>query len=360
MEKAITKAKHLSVDKRKLFYQSKYDYYKKVNRTLLVVSTIAYLFFFVTDCSLYGRFAWETLLSRAIIVVPLAVFLVMYKKVRNYKIMTIASYLMIHMIIWCTDWATYILPNRDFAGEGMLIMNLIFVCAGFIAPYKYAIFFHSGLILDILIAHQFIHYDNVAMMIMFNAPCVIAVSAMHYAMENGYLDHYLTNEKLESLVIHDQLTGVFNRNIFKKIADSDTEEFTICEGLPISIVMIDLDYFKKINDKFGHEAGDIVLKYAANTVKKSVRNSDYVIRWGGEEFIVILAGCDMKKALEIAEKIRVNIESGESTICPVTASIGVAEYTSGSYHDVIECADVALYRAKKNGRNQVVEYKDEE
>lgn len=360
MEKNITKAKHLSVDKRKLFYQSKYNYYKKINRTLLVVSTIAYLFFFVTDCSLYGRFAWETLLSRAIIVVPLVIFLIMYKKVRNYKIMTVASYLMIHMIIWCTDWATYILPNRDFAGEGMLIMNLIFVCAGFVAPYKYAIFFHCGLIVDILIANQFIHYDNVAMMIMFNAPCVVAVSTMHYAMENGYLDHYLTNEKLESLVIHDQLTGVFNRNMFKKIADPNTEEFTITEGLPISIVMIDLDFFKKINDKYGHEAGDIVLKYAANTLKSSVRSSDYVIRWGGEEFIVILPGCDMKKALEIAEKIRVNIESGENTICPVTASIGVAEYIGGSYHDVIECADVALYRAKKNGRNQVVEYKDEE
>ena len=244
--------------------------------------------------------------------------------------------------------------------KGMLIMNLIFVCAGFVAPYKYAIFFHAGLIVDILIANQFFHYDNVAMMIMFNAPCVIAVSTMHYAMENGYLDHYLTNEKLESLVIHDQLTGVFNRNIFKKITDAESEEFSICEGLPISIVMIDLDYFKKINDKFGHEAGDIVLKYAANTLKTSVRSSDYVIRWGGEEFIVILPGCDMKKALEIAEKIRVNIESGESTICPVTASIGVAEYIGGSYHDVIECADVALYRAKKNGRNQVVEYKDEE
>ena len=358
MENA-TRAKQLSPEKRNKFYQSKYEYYRKVNRTLLIVAAMTYFVFFATDCALYGRFAWETLLPRLAIIGPLVVFLFLYKKINNYKIMVVISYIFIHIIIWLTNWATYILPDREFHGEGMLVMNLVFVAAGFIAPYKYTIVAHSIFIVDILVAHQFIHYDNVGMMVMFNAPCVVAVCFMHYAMENVYLDHYLINEKLESLVIHDQLTGVYNRNKFKKITDEETEEFVISGDLPISIVMLDLDYFKKINDKFGHEAGDIVLKHAADTIKKSVRTSDYVIRWGGEEFIILLTGCDGVKAKTIAEKIRKNIEASENSICPVTASIGVAEYIGGSYHDVIECADVALYKAKKNGRNQVIEYKDE-
>ena len=355
----ITRAKQLSLEKRKEFYQSKYEYYRKVNRILLIAAAVTYSTFFVTDCAIYGRFAWETLVPRVAIIGPLVTFLLLYKKITNYKIMVVASYTFLHIIIWFTDWATYILPNREFAPEGMLVMNLIFVAAGFIAPYKYTIVFHGFFLVDILLANLFIHYDDVGMMIMFNAPCIVAVCFMHYTMENLYLDHYLVNKKLESLVIHDQLTGVYNRNKFNKITDAETEEFIVSGALPISVVMMDLDYFKKINDKYGHEAGDIVLKYAADTIKKSVRTSDYVIRWGGEEFIVILTGCNVDKAKTIAEKIRKNIEDGENSVCPVTASIGVAEYIGGSYHDVIECADVALYKAKKNGRNQVVEYKDE-
>lgn len=359
MEKIITKAADLSGEKREIFYESKYNYYKSVNRTLLIVSTLTYLVFFVTDCAIYGRFAWETILSRLAIIVPAGMFLIMYKRAHNYRVMSLVSFLLIHLIVNFNSWTTYILPDREFAGEGMLIMNLIFVCAGFSAPYKYTIVAHSALILDIICANYFINYDNVMMMLLFNGPCVVGVGILHYVMENVYLDHYLVNEKLENLVIHDQLTGVYNRNQFKKITDSETEEFTVCAGLPISVVMLDLDFFKKINDKFGHEAGDIVLKHAAKTIKDSVRTSDYVIRWGGEEFIVLLTGCNRDKAIEIAEKIRINIEQSENSICEVTASIGVALYTGGSYHDVIECADVALYKAKKNGRNQVVEYKDE-
>lgn len=360
MDKSKITAKSLSAEKRERFYQAKYNYYKSFNRGLLIVSTIAYLFFFLTDCGLYGRFAYETLFSRVFIIVPFSIFLFLYKKTEKYKIMAVASFLMIHAIIWCTDWATYILPNREFAGEGMLIMNLIFVCAGFCAPYKYCIVAHCALLVDILIANIFIQYDNVMMMLMFNVPCVVAVCIMHYTMENVFLDHYLVTEKLENLVVHDQLTGVFNRNKFKELSDSDTEEFILPYDVPLTLMIIDVDFFKKVNDKYGHEAGDIVLKKLAKVLSSSVRASDYVIRWGGEEFIVMLVGCQIEKGLEIAEKIRKNVEASDNKVCPVTVSIGVAQYKGGSYHSVIECADEALYLAKTSGRNQVVEYKKEE
>lgn len=360
MNSTITKAKQFDKKQRREFYQSKYDYYKSFNRGLLIVSTIAYLTFFFTDCGIYERFAYETLIPRVIVLLPLFVFLYMYKKTCNYKIMNIASYLMVHIIIWLTDWSTYILPDREYAGEGMIVMNLIFVCAGFCAPFRYALVAHCGLIADILVANLFIGYDNVIMMLMFNIPCVVAVCVMHNIMEKVYLDHYLINMKLEKLVVHDELTGVYNRNKLREISDPITEELNVANGIPVTLMIVDMDFFKKVNDKYGHESGDIVLKHLAKVLQESVRTSDYVIRWGGEEFIIILTGCGIERGSDIAEKIRLNVESTDNTICPVTVSIGITEYNGGNYHIAIECADKALYKAKTSGRNKVVVYEEKE
>ena len=359
MEGTVTKAKHLDKERRELFYQSKYDYYKNFNKGLIFIATMAYITFFLTDCGLYGRFATETVLSRVIVLVPLVLYLILFKKQQYYKIMVVASYLMIHIIIWCTDWATYILPDRTYAEEGMMVMNTIFVCAGFCAPYKYAIVAHMGLVADILIANIFIRYADVTMMIMFNLPCIIGVCIMHYFMENVYLEHYLVNERLHNLVVYDQLTGVYNRNQLKRISNPDTEELTIGDNIPITLLIVDLDFFKKVNDQYGHEGGDVVLKHTVGVISKSVRSTDYIIRWGGEEFVIILAGCDVNMGMEVAEKIRTNIEASENGLCPITASIGVASYQGGSYHSAVERADKALYRAKTSGRNKVIVYDEE-
>lgn len=269
------------------------------------------------------------------------------------------SYLMVHIIIWCTDWATYLLPDRQYASEGMLIMNLIFVCAGFCAPFWYSTIAHVFMLVDILIANIFIHYENVGMMILFNLPCVVAVCAMHRIMEKVYMDHYIVSQKLENLVIHDQLTGVYNRNKLKELSTPDDEVFIFQKDLPVNLFLIDIDFFKMVNDKYGHEAGDTVLVNTASIIKNSLRSSDYVIRWGGEEFIVIMPGCSVESGRNLAEKIRINVEKSDNGICPVTISIGIAPYNGGNYHETIEMADKALYQAKTGGRNMVVEYSAE-
>ena len=152
-----------SKEERISFFQSKYDYYKLFNTRMITVSVLAYLSFFVTDCGIFGHFAFETLLSRAIVLVPFVIFLLLSKKVTDYRIMVPATYLMIHIIIWCTDWATYLLPDRQFAISGMIIMNLIFVCAGFSAPFGYSMLAHLFLMADIAVADIFIQYENVEM-----------------------------------------------------------------------------------------------------------------------------------------------------------------------------------------------------
>ena len=117
---------------------------------------------------------------------------------------------------------------------------------------------------------------------------------------------------------------------------------------------MDLDFFKKVNDRYGHEAGDTVLIHLAKTVKNQVRATDYVIRWGGEEFLVLMPGCPVEQAVRIAEKIRETIQDSDSGVCNITVSIGVAEYAGGDYHQLIKDADGAMYKAKSNGRNRVV------
>ena len=338
------------------FFQSKYEYYKLFNRRMITVATVACMFFFVSDCGLFGRFAYETFLPRMILIVPFVLYIILSKKTKDYRIMVPVTYLMIHIIIWCTDWATYLLPDRQFAIPGMMIMNLIFICAGFAAPYSYSLIGHLLLIADIVVADMFIHYANIEMMYMFNVSSIIAVCAMHHMMQNVYFEHYITRNKLKNMVVHDQLTGVFNRNILKELIDDNTGVLHFEEKKNVSLLLTDIDLFKKVNDLYGHEAGDKVIAQLANILKSTVRTTDYVIRWGGEEFLVIMPDCPADRAVRTAEELRKTVESVDNGVCKTTISIGVAMYDGGNYHDTIRKADEAMYKAKASGRNKVVLY----
>lgn len=341
-------------EERVRFFQSKYDYYKQFNVRMVTVAVLAYLSFFITDCGIFGHFATETLLPRAIVILPFIGYLVLSKKVADYRIMIPATYLMIHIIIWCTDWATYILPDRQFAISGMIIMNLIFVCAGFSAPFWFSTLAHLFLIVDIAVADIFIHYENVEMMYLFNLPCIIAVCAMHHMMQGVYLEHYFAKDQLSQLAVHDQLTQVFNRNKLKELVDPETGRLVKFGGLNVSFLLIDIDFFKKINDSFGHVAGDKVLVWLAETLTSELREADYVVRWGGEEFLIIMPGCSIDNAARIAELIRAKVEASENGVCPATISVGVSEYSDEDYNRTVKKADDALYKAKNSGRNKVV------
>jgi diguanylate cyclase (GGDEF)-like protein len=155
----------------------------------------------------------------------------------------------------------------------------------------------------------------------------------------------------------DQLTGVGNRRRASK-ALAQARSMADTKGQPMAVLLCDLDHFKQVNDRFGHETGDRVLTNFANLLRTSVRAHDTVIRWGGEEFLVILPGCDQQGAAALADRLLAACPSACHGALPAdatqTTSIGIAVYPAAARtpEALIGAADDALYRAKREGRNQ--------
>ncbi|MDH5464634.1 MAG: GGDEF domain-containing protein, partial [Thiovulaceae bacterium] len=153
---------------------------------------------------------------------------------------------------------------------------------------------------------------------------------------------------------HDQLTGIYNRFFFKdELVRSLAAARRYGDGF--GVIILDLDKFKLINDSYGHLAGDVVLKSVSKVIQNRLRNSDVFARWGGEEFIVLLPSTDIDEAAELAEDLRLSIESFEiEKVGTITCSFGVTHWREGDNEkSLISRADEALYEAKKSGRNKV-------
>ncbi len=162
-------------------------------------------------------------------------------------------------------------------------------------------------------------------------------------------------EEVKKQAITDPLTGIYNRRYFEDNIVKEAERALRLKQ-PFSLIAMDLDFLKKINDTYGHQYGDIAIKTIATVLKKEARSIDIPARIGGEEFDLLLAGVDSKGACIAAERIRKSIESQVlDTIGGVTASIGVATFLEHSdrIDELIELADQAMYKAKLNGRNRV-------
>ncbi|MFZ5906649.1 MAG: diguanylate cyclase [Nitrospirota bacterium] len=161
--------------------------------------------------------------------------------------------------------------------------------------------------------------------------------------------------KLKELATTDILTGAYNRMGFDEIITREIERVKR-NNKPLSILLFDIDHFKKINDKFGHHVGDSVLKTIANIVKRTIRKIDYFIRWGGEEFLILSPETDKKQAYILAERLRKDIENFTFDNLPrITISCGTAEFREEDTENTfIKKADDAMYTAKRQGRNRVV------
>ncbi len=162
------------------------------------------------------------------------------------------------------------------------------------------------------------------------------------------------NKELEILSTTDKLTGLLNRRKMDKELNKELKRAKRYNQT-FSLILVDIDFFKKVNDTFGHQAGDTLLIELSRLIRNSLRSSDLVARWGGEEFLVLCPNSDLNEATNLAERLRLFVENYNFSVeRKITISVGVAEYKGQSLDDLINEADKKLYIAKREGRNRVV------
>jgi diguanylate cyclase (GGDEF)-like protein len=169
----------------------------------------------------------------------------------------------------------------------------------------------------------------------------------------------LTYDQLQHEANTDGLTGCYNKRFFNDRIELEVKKCKVT-GKPLCLIIFDLDHFKKLNDNYGHDAGDYVLKELAQVLRSGgMRENDIFARYGGEEFVVLLPETNLKEGFAIAERLRRLVEQHQfiydAKRLPVTASIGIADYRQGveTGTDLFKRADSAVYKSKEGGRNQV-------
>ncbi len=181
------------------------------------------------------------------------------------------------------------------------------------------------------------------------------IGVLFYPLRNAVLYRQAIDSSLR-----DSLTGVGNRAAMEISIERELK-LACRQEEPIALLLIDIDYFKKINDSYGHQTGDLALKHIAFTLQQTLRETDQTFRYGGEEFVVLLHNTEEEAARYIAERVRSNIASSpvilDNNKIPCTASIGTSIFTGTESADqLIHQADCALYEAKESGRNKVVSW----
>lgn len=165
------------------------------------------------------------------------------------------------------------------------------------------------------------------------------------------LQNCIYHDRIFSIAMNDNLTQVYNRNYFYNfIKKSMNEDFCLC--------ILDIDFFKKCNDTYGHNFGDIVLKTVANFIKDNIRSCDEIFRWGGEEFLIYIKDLDIQEAEKYIDQLRIKISQliftpEENILTNITASFGIAQSNDNDIDKLISLADSALYNSKSSGRNKV-------
>jgi diguanylate cyclase (GGDEF)-like protein len=192
----------------------------------------------------------------------------------------------------------------------------------------------------------------------FDAQDLQFLSVIGYQMA-ATLKHFQRFSSIKNIALYDTLTGLYNRRYFEERLGVETQK-SFYGGTPLSLVMVDIDHFKKVNDTFGHTGGDQVLCKTSSLLKSSIRKKDTVARYGGEEFILILPEAGLEESFITAERIRrlvenTSFEIGQAQV-NLTISMGISNFPNHrakSKEELVKMADQALYEAKRGGRNKV-------
>lgn len=333
------------------FYRSKCNYYQGIVELSLVVASLTSVCFIYSDYTINGSII-PTLIPRLSILLFIAVFFVVTHFSSSTRVTVVMDFFLGHGMCVTASWAAYRLTDNSNSITGIIVVNLIWLVIGYVATTKDTVINGAVYIIEIYITNLFNHYTNYEQILALEIPCIIGIMIVNYVMTAFYLDHYNVSKNLEKALVTDPLTQVYNRHVLEQIiSDNAIKGSTPFEN--IALAMLDIDDFKKINDENGHYTGDLALMYMGQKLSRETHKDDYVIRYGGEEFVIILRNCSVTDACARMEQFRKDIENADDTPIPFTISIGVSSYM-GDYIKALQNVDEALYKAKNTGKNKVV------
>jgi len=341
-----------------------YEQWDKPSRQIQIsaiscLTALLYIAFTFIDKSSWASEQAITLMQKfhLLIIVPmmLAISFIAYKK-RFYKFVMIALAISPIIANLCHVYIASQLSNyAPFLAEGYLSVFWIFIASGMTFRVALVSAILSSLIL-IVSAFYFMSQTGIYTMHVFWIMCSFSFGFLGALIfDRSRKAIFISQQELHQLAITDPLTGVFNRN---KLYNVLPQEIGRClrYDKTFGLLMVDIDHFKHVNDTLGHDAGDKVLQRTAQVLSKLIRGNDTLIRWGGEEFIVIVLEVDEKSLIHFCEKLRKKIEDENyGDVANITVSVGATLLRENDVPDsLLSRVDKALYKAKDNGRNNTV------
>lgn len=333
------------------FYKSKCEYYQGIVELSLVVASLTSICFLYSDYMINGT-VLTTIIPRLFILVFIAAFFIVTHYNSSFRTMIVMDFVLGHGMCVTASWTAYKLVDNSNSITGIIIVNLIWLVIGLVATPRDNVINGIVYIVEIYITNLFNHYTNYEQILALEIPCIIGITVVNYVMAAFYLDHYKVSQNLEKALVTDPLTQVYNRHVLDQIISDNAIKYSSPDD-NIAVAMLDIDDFKKINDDNGHYTGDLVLMYMGLKLSKETHKDDYVIRYGGEEFVIILRNCSVTDARVRMEQFRTDIENALDTPIPFTISVGVTSY-DGDYLKALQKVDEALYKAKNTGKNKVI------
>jgi len=330
-----------------------------ISITVVVLGSVLLLKQFMAPGSTYGTLPWKCFVSLYGVFILAGLILMLIRHVNDpYSIIPVCTALFITAI-------TALISSVD----GLISSDMSALVAGLIAvtiAYRSTVFFHfirsfAAIVIYItgnfILTGEFLRNDRYIILAAFmTLSFAVALVLERYANNSFRLqaESEALNLQLRDLSLKDRLTGLYNRYFL-----DETLEYLFMankrQGSVFTIMMVDVDHFKSVNDVFGHMEGDRTLCAIAETLKRVTRGNDIVGRFGGEEFLIILPNTGIPGAIIVAENILDSVRRLGSDLVPraITVSAGLAEYRTGEeLKQILERADRMLYKAKNNGRNR--------
>ena len=316
--------------------------------TFLIIGVVIFLFFFIFNYFILFKSSIASLNLMAS-----SLSLLLFLDLRFNKNINRVKYISLLMLFNFFIFFFYMNQAEDFS----LVWNYIFPIAAIVLLGVQRGSILSAIYLSIVFTLAFNGigvWDNGAWsplaflrLILSSIVLISLIITVEIALENSY-------KSLEHLSNIDPLTELYNRRKINEVLEKELDK-SHRHNTVLSLILFDIDDFKKINDTFGHNAGDAVLKQLSKTIRDKLRKSDSLARWGGEEFLIVLPMLNLNEAKLVAEKLKATIKSMECNIDSLTCSFGVAQYddTKDSIESFISRADTAMYRAKESGKNCV-------